>query len=379
MKYFVEAHTILKNRSGVGWYTHGLVKGMQSIVDKNDTIRLLTHPKEPMDIADLLQNKQTIDQPIDWLPPRLYHTLKHHNVVPPLDLVYGKGVYIFPNFIRWPLVRSPSVIVVHDLSMFLYKEYSSPANLQFMTRHLPRSIANANLIVAVSSSTKQVLCEQFNVSPDKVIVSLEAIDPAAYYPRTVEEIAIAKAKYGIFGKYLFFVSTLEPRKNVEGIIRAFRTLPKALRDEHSLVLVGGRGWHDEKIRKAIEDGRIAGDKIILPGYVDEEHLPALYSGAEGFVWPSHYEGFGIPILEAMACGVPVLTANNSSLLESAGEAALYVSSTSHEELLYGMTKLLTNQTLRKDLIAKGYLQVKKFSWQKSAQTVIDAIKSHNLA
>ncbi|MDB5185594.1 MAG: glycosyl transferase group 1 [Candidatus Saccharibacteria bacterium] len=377
MKFFVESHTILKNKSGVGWFTHGLIKGMQSQLTDKDSIHLLTHPAEAMDIDDLLENSHTFDHPIDWMPARLYHALKFRNTIPPVDLVYGHGLYIFPNFIRWPLAHSPSVIVVHDLSMFDIPEYSSPKNVEFMTRHLPNSIAKADLIVAVSNSTKESLCNRFNVDPNKVVVAYLAAEPN-HYRRTDEEIATVKAKYGIFGKYMLFVSTLEPRKNIEGIVRAYRALPKKLRDEYSLVLAGGWGWRDEAIREAIQEARMAGDRVVLTGYIDTDDKPALYSGATAFIWPSHYEGFGLPVVEAMSCGTPVLTANNSSLPEAGGDAALYVDSTSHEQLVEGMKQLLTDEHLRKQLIAKGYKQAGKFSWDTCAQTVLVGIHKHKL-
>lgn len=378
MKLFVEAHTILKNKSGVGWFTHGLVQGMQKELKPKDSIHLLTHPAEPIDIADLLENKQTFDQPIDWMPGRLYHSLKFRNLMPPVDLFYGKGVYIFPNFIRWPLVKSPSVIVVHDLSMFDVPDYSSPKNLEFMTRHLPNSIAKADMIVAVSNSTKKTLCEKFDVDPSKVIVAHLAAEPN-HHRRSDEEIAEAKAKYGIFGKYFLFVSTLEPRKNVEGIIQAYRALPKKIRDEYSLVLAGGHGWRDEEIRTAIHDARIAGERVVLTGYIDTEDKPALYSGAEIFLFPSHYEGFGLPVVESMACGTPVITANNSSLPEVGGKAVQYVDSTNNEQLVEAIKELVNNESLRAELVQKGYKQAKKFSWENCARAVMDGIEAHKLA
>jgi glycosyltransferase involved in cell wall biosynthesis len=377
MKYFVEAHVILKNKSGVGWFAHGLVKGMQASLPKTDSIHLLTHPSEAMDVDELLHNKQTFEHPIDWLPARLYHALKFRNSMPPMDLFYGKGVYIFPNFVRWPLINSPSIITVHDLSMFDVPEYAHPKNLEFMTKHLPNSIKKADLIVSVSNSTKNVLCEKFNVDPSKIIVTHLAAEPNIYR-RSEDEIASAKAKYGIFGKYLLFVGTLEPRKNIDGIVKAYRALPKKMRDEYSLVLVGGRGWRDEKISEAIHDARLAGERVITTGYIDIEDKPCLMSGAEVFVWPSHYEGFGLPIIEAMSCGTPVITANNSSLPEAGGDAALYVDSSDNKQLVEGLISLLNNSKKRKEMVSKGYKQAQKFSWEKCAGNVMDGIKKRRL-
>jgi glycosyltransferase involved in cell wall biosynthesis len=378
MKIIVEAHSILKNRSGVGWFAHGMVRGLQAHIKPGDTIDLLTHPQEPVDVGELLENPQTFEKPIDWMPGRVYHALKFRNQMPPVDLFYGRGIYFFPNFIRWPLVKSPSVIAVHDLSMFDCPEFSSPENLAFMTKHLKGSVEKADMIVAVSEFSKKTLCDHFPIDPKKVVVTHLAAESKLYYPRTETEIAETKAKYGIFGKYMLFLGTLEPRKNLEGLIAAYRRLPAKLRAEVSLVLVGGRGWRDEDIRNAITEARIAGDKVILPGYVVTEDLPALYSGAEAFVWPSHYEGFGLPILEAMSCGTPVLTANNSSLPESAGEAALFVDANDRDQIKQGMQNLLTNPNLRKSYVDAGFKQAKKFSWEKSAESMLQGLKDNKL-
>lgn len=377
MKLFVESHTIIKNKSGVGWFAHGLVKGAQAELGPKDSIHLLTHPQEPHNTDDLLKDWRTFDHPIDWLPAQFYHALKFRNKLPPVDLLYGRGVYVFPNFIRWPLARSSSVIVVHDLSMFDMPEFSYPKNVEFMTRHLSTSVKRADLIIAVSKSTKQALCERFGVDPAKVIVThLAAADDL--YKRTEAEVAAAKAKYGIFGKYIFFVSNLEPRKNVDGIVRAYRALPRKLREEYSLVLSGGRAWRDDSIQAAINDARLAGERVITTGYIDIEDKPALISGAAVFLYPSHYEGFGIPVVEAMNCGTPVITANNTSLPEVGGDAVLYVDSRSDEQLTDALKSLLEDEKLRERYAAKGLKQAEQFSWPRTAHAVLEGIKSHGL-
>ena len=137
-------------------------------------------------------------------------------------------------------------------------------------------------------------------------------------------------------------------------------------------MAGGGGWNDDEIKQAIDLAR-QNSEIIQTGYIEEKDIPALYSGAELFLYPSHFEGFGMQILEAMACDTPVLTANNSSLPEVGGESAYYVDDKSIESIKYGIEKLLNEPKLRQDMIRKGRKQIKKFSWQESAQKIIDAI------
>jgi glycosyltransferase involved in cell wall biosynthesis len=378
MKIFVNCHEILPDKSGVGWYAYGMVKAMSKSLAAKDTLRLITHPGSKADVSDLY-NAKTVPSELDWIPSRGYGFLLHHNIMPPVDALFGKGFYFFPNFIRWPLLRSPSVIGVHDLSMYVCPQYLHPDNLAFMTKHLPASVAKATLIAAVSNSSRDYVIKHFKIDPAKVIVTYPALGNPGMYPRTVQDIAEAKATYGIFGNYLLFVSTLEPRKNVSGVIRAYRSLPPEMKKDFSLVLIGGRGWHDEEIRALIHEGRYAGDRIVLPGYVKNEHMGPLFSGATAFLYPSHYEGFGIPVLEAMAAGTPVITADNSSLPEVGGDAVLYVNSNNQPQFNDTLGELLSSTKLQKSLRTKGLKQAEKFTWEKSAKILMQAMRDTNLA
>jgi alpha-1,3-rhamnosyl/mannosyltransferase len=156
------------------------------------------------------------------------------------------------------------------------------------------------------------------------------------------------------------------------LVKAYSKLPKHIKDQYPLVLAGGGGWNDDEIKLAIEYAR-KDSQIIQTGYVEEKDIPALYSGAELFLYPSHFEGFGMQVLEAMACDTPVLTANNSSLPEVGGDAAYYVDDKSIDSINNGIEKLLGEPKLRQAMIKKGRQQIKKFSWKYSAQKIIDAI------
>jgi len=181
-----------------------------------------------------------------------------------------------------------------------------------------------------------------------------------------------KNKYKIPDNYILYLGTIEPRKNITNLVKAYADLPRSLKDKYPLVLAGGGGWNDGDIKSAIAIAK-KDSQIIQTGYVDEKDIPAIYSGAELFLYPSHFEGFGMQILEAMACSTPVLTANNSSLPEVGGDAAYYVDDKSIFSIKNGIEKLLKDSQLRQDMIKKGKQQINKFSWQESAQKIIDAI------
>ncbi|MGA2572547.1 MAG: glycosyltransferase family 1 protein [Terracidiphilus sp.] len=240
---------------------------------------------------------------------------------------------------------------------------------------VPRSIKRAARILAVSEHTKADIIKYYDIPADKISVIYNAVDHSEYYPRPAKEVSAVRSKYKLPAKYILFTGTIEPRKNVEGILGAYAALDEQVKKDHGLVLAGGKGWNDEPIRQAIDKLKSAGEKIICTGYVPDEDLPALFSGASLFVYPSFYEGFGIPPLEAMACGVPVITADNSSLPEVVGDAVIMIKAENIAAITQSISKVLNDSQLANSLRQKGLEQAKKFSWEKSAQTLITLLNS----
>jgi glycosyltransferase involved in cell wall biosynthesis len=185
----------------------------------------------------------------------------------------------------------------------------------------------------------------------------------------------ALQKYGLPSKYIHFHGTIEPRKNVEGLLDAYAALPDKIKDEFALVITGGKGWKDESIYRKVDYYLASGHRIILPGYIEAEDLPFIYSGASLFVLPSFYEGFGIPPLEAMACGVPVITSDNSALPEVVGDAAILVKADDTPALTGSIEKVLSDKQLAKSMTDKGLKQAAKFSWELSARKLIELLES----
>jgi len=229
--------------------------------------------------------------------------------------------------------------------------------------------------VADSNATRADLVRHYGVAESKVHVVHLGRDESLAPVHDPQVRAAARVHAGIGERYLFYVGTLQPRKNLSRVVQAFARLAGAPgMHDVQLVLAGKRGWLYDELFAEVERCGLGG-RVLFPGYVDGADLPALYGGALGFVYPSLYEGFGIPVLEAQACGVPVMTSNNSSLPEVAGDAALLVDPTDVDAIAEAMRRLATDDALRAELVQRGFENVKRFSWEKCARETLAVLES----
>ncbi len=255
--------------------------------------------------------------------------------------------------------------LITDLALYRMPEtYQKSRELLWKWQYRTLS-RRADHFFAISEFTKQEMTEILGIAPDRTDIipcavseQIQRVDPSAAF-ETI------RSKYGVRKQYILFVGNYNPRKNLDRLIRAFDRLAGETKNAYELVIAGGQGWKfspektlaDIKHKKAIR----------FIGYVPDEDMSMLYSAAEVFAFPTLYEGFGIPVLEAQKCGVPVLTSNTSALPDTAGEAALLVDPYDEQSIENGMRQLLTNQSLRKDLSEKGYRNAERFSWEASAR------------
>ncbi|MBC8249028.1 MAG: glycosyltransferase family 4 protein [Anaerolineales bacterium] len=267
-----------------------------------------------------------------------------------------------------------SVVTIHDLGYLYYPQAHRLLDrlyLDLSTRYNARA---ATRLIADSSATKQDLIERYGSEPDKITVVYPGYDEATFQTvRDEKAIRAVKAKYDIVGDYILFVGTLQPRKNLTRLIEAFSNIQYPI-SNIQLLIAGKKGWLYEKIFRQVEELGLEG-RVVFTGYVAEGDLPALLSGARLFVFPSLYEGFGLPVLEAMACGTPVVCSNASSLPEVAGDAAVLVDPLDVEELAAAMERVLGDEKLRAGLIERGFEQAKKFSWEKCAHETLGVLES----
>jgi glycosyltransferase involved in cell wall biosynthesis len=259
------------------------------------------------------------------------------------------------------------LLTVHDLSFIRYPQGAVPSLRNWLERVVPRSLERADHVLADSENTRQDLIELFRLAPETITVVGAGVEER-FRPITGEAIRQrVRRRYRLPERFILGLGMLEPRKNFTGLIAAYNQ--SSARHSHHLVIAGGKGWLYEDIFAAAESSPAA-DRIHLIGFVADEDLPALYSLADLFAYPSHYEGFGIPIIEAMACGTPVVCADNSSLPEVAGEAALQLPATDTPALAEAMGRMLADAALRQKAIAAGLAQAKKFSWQAAARRLL---------
>jgi glycosyltransferase involved in cell wall biosynthesis len=306
----------------------------------------------------------------DWFA-RLWHRARL-----PLPIEWWTGpiaLFHATDFVLPPTRPSTrTLLTVHDLSFARAPETASPALKRYLDRVVPRSVRRADHVLADSQATKDDLIALYGVQPGKITVLLSGVNARFQPVREPAQLAAARQRYGIGAEpFILSVGTVQPRKNYERLMRAFATLPD--QNVH-LVIAGGRGWLQGPIYATVDALNLQ-DRVHFIGFADDADLPALYSAARCFAFPSLYEGFGLPVLEAMACGTPVLTSSVSSLVEVAGDGAVLVDPLSIEQIAAGLTDLLSDEALRMRLVEAGFRQAAQFTWERSARQLLEIYHS----
>ncbi len=365
----------------MGQYILGILRGLDELLDE------AKYANKPVPEISVIVPYDTVPRFREFafknigckpfpLSFRLMSALWHRNRLPPLDLWCGRGTYVFPRFVDMPLAFSRSAaLVIFDLSFELYRQYSDEGNAIFLSKGVKRSIKNTRKVITISQSAKQEVADFYRLRAEDVVVATPAADPTIFYRRSAEEIENVKRSYGIEGGYILALSNLEPRKNLESLVDVYCKLPKRITKNTALLLVGVSGWKTEELFQKIVKRVGEGHNIIRPSrYVLDNDKPAIISGAKMLVYPSHYEGFGMPPLEALACGVPVITADNSSLPEVVGGVGTMVPSDDEDRLYQAILNYLENdEVVTKKAIREGPEKAREFSWKKSAKIFLDAV------
>jgi len=283
-----------------------------------------------------------------------------------LDLLHS------PDFIPPQTGCRRSVITVHDLTFLLYPQFLTPGSRRYYNDQIAWAVRRATAISADSAATQADLIRLLQVPPEKITVIHLGLDPE-FAPASAGDAAADAARLaelGLSPGYLLFVGTFEPRKNVAGLLQAYACLRQQRPDSPPLVLVGRSGWLFEETLRRIQDLKLETAVRRLEDAPDT-HLPALYRGAAALVLPSHYEGFGFPVLEAMGCGTPAVIADRASLPEIAGDAALQVDPDDHEALAAAIGRVLDDSSLRAELVRRGLDRARAFTWERTARQTLD--------
>src|SRR6266699_5272840 len=276
----------------------------------------------------------------------------------PLDVFHGTNFEV-P---LWTNGRCATVITIHDLSLLLHPRTHQARSVRRAQRRLPRMADAATIVITPTESVREEVCEHLGITREKVLAVPEAAR-RVFRPMAPHEAVVIRRRLRINDDFLLFVGTIEPRKDLRTLVQAFEEVAQ-VHNTLQLVIAGKRGWLVEDLLKQIRKSRFA-DRIRLTGYLDDEDLRALYSSCRVFVYPSIYEGFGLPPLEAMACGAPVIASRVTAVVEVCGEAALFFEPKSVSSLARTIDNVLDDHNCRKRLISSGLRRASEFSWSQT--------------
>lgn len=285
---------------------------------------------------------------------------------------YKDYIYHGPNFYL-PHKLERAVTTFHDISIFTCPEYHPKDRVRYMEKSLQESMASAKLILTVSDFSRNEIIRLFNYPAERIVTTKLACS-GDYIQRDLPECQSVLQKYQLeWQGYALYIGTMEPRKNIRGLLQAYQKLPMETRARYPLILSGYRGWEDNILWQLVERGTREG-WIRYLGYVPDSDLPYLYAAARTFVYPSFYEGFGLPILEAMSCGIPVVCSNVTSLPEVVGDAGLLSSPNDIDTLSAHILQSLQDDSWREEAVARGLVQAQQFSWENCTAQTINAYK-----
>ena len=363
-------------KTGVGYYVDYLIKaigqefGEKTILTGYYFDFLGLNHKNPEPIKGVRYKRI-------WLVPgKLLSLTRRLGFQPYLEFfIYKKyRSTLFTNYVSLPQInKNSSSVIIYDLSFLDCPEYIQENNLRFLQTFCPPSIQNAKSIITISEFTKNRIQHYFPNITAPIIVT--PVPPSDNHKSASQTLTKSMQSLGINkGAYILFVGTIEPRKNLDVLIDSYTKLDESIRGRFSLVLAGGKGWKIQKTLDKIDALKSRGFKIIITGYVTDEELESLYSNATMFVLPSHYEGFGMPILEAMQYKLPVILSDIPVFREVAGDSALYFDKDSSKELASCINSVFTDSIIKDGIVNNSKVLLKKYSWQENAKIVYEELE-----
>lgn len=371
MKIGIDIRCLMESHySGISEYAYNLLDSLFDIDQKNQYF-LFYNKIKSVKLPEF--NKPNVFYKGFKYPNKLFNLGMRFLKIAEVDkMIGGVDVFLIPNFLFLNLSNDcKKILIVHDLSFDLYPEFFTLKRRLWHKLIGPSNFCRqADKIIAISENTKNDIIRLYNIAPEKIAMINPGINNIFFKPITDEQKKAVKEKFSLPNDYIFYLGNLEPRKNVESLIKAFNQMENK---DLNLVIAGTLAWKYKKINKLWQDSPFK-DRIKFLGYVDASDKPALYSLAKAFVYPSIYEGFGLPPVESMACGTPVISSFNSSLVEAVADAGLLVDPNNINEIAQAINMLISDQELRQTFINQGLVNAQRFNWTNKAKEILNLIE-----
>jgi glycosyltransferase involved in cell wall biosynthesis len=371
MRIGLDGFPLLMPRTGIGHYTFELARAL-ALVSPADDFKLIS----PFPFDPAIEEELARDSPPNLRGLHPQQSLLHRRwwaIGLPLYLRQARLNLFHGTNYEIPLWgRQPAIATIHDLSILLHADKHEEHLARRARRRLPLMARKASKIITATESVKREICAHLNVHPDKIAVTPYA-PRSSFRPVPPEETREMRRRLGVEDEFILFVGTIEPRKNLLTLVRALTEIVRHTGARPQLVIAGREGWHTKELYSFIETAGIR-ERLLFTGYVSEEDLRALYSSCRVAIYPSLYEGFGLPPLEAMACGAPVITSDIQTILETVGEAARAVSPTDVQGLARAILEVIENEAERSRLSRAGSERAAEFSWEKTARLTLEVYR-----
>lgn len=378
MKIVFDITPLGRVQTGIGYYTFNLIEHLLKLAPENK-YAFLGRSTQSDSIQQVMSSLSPLinehEMYLSKVPLKVYYYLWKYLGVSLSDLIIkGGGIYHGTSYLPLATKRGKNVITIHDLTFLLDKHRADKTAGSFLVREIRTAAHKSDHIITDSRSTRDDVIELLDINPDKVTsIPLAASSERFTFLNDEQSKLTIQAKFAGGNPFILYVGTLEPRKNLVRLVKAYSLLRKR-GCTHKLVLAGKRGWCYEEIFATIRQLKLE-EHVLIPDYIPAEYLNPLYNAAEVFVYPSLYEGFGLPVIEAMSCGTPVITSNISSLPEVAGEAGVLIDPEDTEGLAQAMEKVLTSNELHQTLRERGIKQAAIFSWNRTAAQTLEVYRS----
>lgn len=367
-RIIINTISLLSPLTGVGNYTYQIAKALKEIDEENEYIYFYRFFSNKLYHANLTLK---IISKFPELIPGMFRPLTRK--IKKINLKFSQDffdIYFEPNFIPIDIHSKYTVVTVHDFSFELYPNWHPIDRVHYFKTNFWESIKRADKIIVGSDFVKDIAIKNFSFSEEKVKVIYYGYDRSTFKLYSKEELKTTRKKYKLPNNFLLYVGSIEPRKNIKNLLLAYNSLGQDFKKNYKLVIVGFSGWRNEEVMKIIKSSHY----VYYLGYVSREDLGKIYNLADVFVYPSYHEGFGLPALEAMACGCPTIVSNTSSLPEICGDSGLYVNPYDPASIARRIYEIVNDEKLRGTLRKKGLERAQLFSWEKSAREHLDLFR-----